>query len=117
MKWAALIEYIPDKAKIDWKQFSGTQIKWIGGLHPISETLIKIAPEFEELTGISVELETTSWDEMRNKALNDMENNTGVYDFIYGGGAEHFYRLNVTATPHISSPAAMRAAISLDSSR
>lgn len=25
----------------------------------------------------------------------------GLYDFIYGGGAEHFYRLNVTATPHI----------------
>jgi multiple sugar transport system substrate-binding protein len=42
-----------------------------------------LAAQFEELTGIAVELEATSWDEMRNKALNDMENNTGVYDFIY----------------------------------
>lgn len=25
----------------------------------------------------------------------------GMYDFIYGGGPEHFYRLKITAAPHI----------------
>src|SRR5204863_62790 len=25
----------------------------------------------------------------------------GVYDFVYGGGPDYFYRLNVTSAPHI----------------
>lgn len=42
-----------------------------------------LAPQFEELTGIKVELETTSWDQMYDKAIRDMEAGTGVYDFVY----------------------------------
>lgn len=38
---------------------------------------------FTELTGINVEFEVTSWDEMYNKAIRDMEANTGTYDFVY----------------------------------
>ena len=64
--------------------YAGTTITGVSESTPPSvyaaETL---GAQFEELTGITVELETTSWDEMRSKALNDMENNTGVYDFIY----------------------------------
>ena len=32
-----------------------------------------LAPQFEELTGIKVNLETTSWDQMYDKAIKDME--------------------------------------------
>ena len=64
--------------------YAGTTIHGVSESTPPSvyaaETL---AAQFKELTGITVELETTSWDEMRSKALNDMVNNTGVYDFIY----------------------------------
>ncbi len=42
-----------------------------------------LAPIFEELTGIKVEFEVTSWDEMYNKEIKDMEAGTGVYDFVY----------------------------------
>ena len=42
-----------------------------------------LAPAFEAETGITVELETTSWDQMYSKAINDMQANTGIYDFVY----------------------------------
>ena len=42
-----------------------------------------LAPAFEKETGIKVELETTSWDQMYSKAINDMQANTGIYDFVY----------------------------------
>ena len=42
-----------------------------------------IAPQFEALTGIKVEIETTSWDQMYDKAIKDMEAGTGIYDMVY----------------------------------
>jgi len=42
-----------------------------------------LAPAFEKASGIKVELETTSWDQMYSKAINDMQANTGIYDFVY----------------------------------
>jgi multiple sugar transport system substrate-binding protein len=42
-----------------------------------------LAPEFEEKTGIDVEIETTSWDQMYDKAIKDMEAGTGIYDVVY----------------------------------
>ncbi|OSQ49429.1 ABC transporter substrate-binding protein [Thalassospira alkalitolerans] len=42
-----------------------------------------LAPAFTEATGIKVEFETTSWDQMYDKAIKDMEANSGIYDFVY----------------------------------
>jgi len=42
-----------------------------------------LAKQFEQATGIKVELETTSWDQMYDKAIKDMEAKTGIYDFVY----------------------------------
>ena len=42
-----------------------------------------LAPLFKEASGINVELETTSWDQMYDKAIKDMEAGTGIYDFVY----------------------------------
>jgi multiple sugar transport system substrate-binding protein len=42
-----------------------------------------IAKEFAKETGINVEFETTSWGEMYDKEIKDMEANTGLYDFVY----------------------------------
>ena len=42
-----------------------------------------LAPAFEEATGIKVEIETTSWDQMYDKAIKDMEAGTGIYDMVY----------------------------------
>ena len=59
-------------------------------LHGVSESTppsnyVKdvLAPQFEALTGIKVELETTSWDQMYDKAIKDMEAGSGIYDFVY----------------------------------
>jgi len=41
------------------------------------------APEFEKLTGIKVQFEVTSWDEMYNKSIQDLQSGAGIYDFIY----------------------------------
>ncbi|MFN8467376.1 MAG: sugar ABC transporter substrate-binding protein, partial [Caldilineaceae bacterium] len=42
-----------------------------------------LGKQFEEASGIKVELEPTSWDEMYSKAINDMQAGTGIYDFVY----------------------------------
>jgi len=59
-------------------------------LHGISESTPPsnfaadvLAPQFEALTGIKVELEPTSWDQMYDKAIKDMEAGSGIYDFVY----------------------------------
>jgi multiple sugar transport system substrate-binding protein len=59
-------------------------------LHGVSESTppsnyVKdvLAPQFEAATGIKVELETTSWDQMYDKAIKDMEAGSGIYDFVY----------------------------------
>lgn len=51
------------KAAIDWKQFAGQTITLAGAIHPWSNAIIPLLPEFTKLTGISVvtdfRLETT----------------------------------------------------------
>ncbi len=42
-----------------------------------------LAPKFESLTGIKVDIETTSWGQMYDKAIKDMEAGTGIYDMNY----------------------------------
>lgn len=42
-----------------------------------------IAKEFTEKTGIEIQFETTSWDQMYDKAIKDMEAGSGIYDFVY----------------------------------
>ena len=42
-----------------------------------------LAPAFEKATGIKVEIETTSWDQMYDKEIKDMEAKTGIYDIVY----------------------------------
>lgn len=71
-----------------WRQ-AGAQFEGVT-LHGVTESTppsnyIKdvLAPQFTELTGINVEIETTSWDQMYDKAIKDMEAGTGIYDMVY----------------------------------
>lgn len=64
--------------------YQGVTIRGISESTPPSRFAAEVlAPMFTELTGINVEFEVTSWDEMFNKPVQDMEANTGIYDFIY----------------------------------
>jgi multiple sugar transport system substrate-binding protein len=64
--------------------YKGATIRGVSESTPPSNFVKDVlAPQFTELTGINVEFETTSWDQMYDKAIKDMEANTGIYDFVY----------------------------------
>lgn len=73
----------------DWWQqagapFKGVTLRGVTESTPASNFVSDVlAPKFEELTGIRVDVETTSWDQMYDKAIKDMEAGTGIYDMIY----------------------------------
>jgi multiple sugar transport system substrate-binding protein len=64
--------------------YAGTTLRGVTESTPPSNYVKDVlAPMFTEMTGINVELETTSWDQMYDKAIRDMEAGTGIYDFVY----------------------------------
>ncbi len=66
------------------KPYAGVTIRGISESTPPSRYAAEVlAPAFEKETGIKVEFEVTSWDQMYDKPIKDMEANTGIYDFIY----------------------------------
>ena len=65
-------------------QFQGVTLRGVTESTPPSNYIKDVlAPAFEEATGIQVEIETTSWDQMYDKAIKDMEAGTGIYDMVY----------------------------------
>ncbi|HRW16743.1 MAG TPA: sugar ABC transporter substrate-binding protein, partial [Amaricoccus sp.] len=55
-------------------QFDGVTLRGVTESTPPSNFISDVlAPKFEELTGIGVDIETTSWDQMYDKAIKDME--------------------------------------------
>jgi len=66
------------------KPYAGVTIHGISESTPPSRYAAEVlAPAFEKETGIKVEFEVTSWDQMYAKPIQDMQANTGIYDFIY----------------------------------
>lgn len=64
--------------------YKGVTIRGVSESTPPSNYVKDVlAKKFTEETGINVEFETTSWDSMYDKAIKDMEANTGIYDFVY----------------------------------
>jgi multiple sugar transport system substrate-binding protein len=64
--------------------YAGVTIRGVSESTPPSNYVSDVlAAQFEELTGIKVEFEATSWDQMYDKAIKDMEAGTGIYDFVY----------------------------------
>jgi len=64
--------------------YAGTVIRGISESTPPSRYVSEVlASQFEAETGIKVEFEVTSWDQMYDKAIKDMEAETGIYDFVY----------------------------------
>ncbi len=65
-------------------KFDGVTLRGVTESTPPSNFVSDVlAPKFEELTGIRVDVETTSWDQMYDKAIKDMEAGTGIYDMVY----------------------------------
>lgn len=66
------------------KPYKGVTLRGVTESSPPSLYIREVlAPHFEKLTGIRVDIETTSWDQMFDKAIKDMEAGTGIYDMVY----------------------------------
>ena len=64
--------------------YQGVTIRGVTESTPPSNYVSDVlAPAFTEATGINVEIETTSWDQMYDKAIKDMEASTGIYDMVF----------------------------------
>ncbi|MCG8352158.1 MAG: extracellular solute-binding protein [Chloroflexales bacterium] len=64
--------------------YQGVTIRGISESTPPSNYVKDLlAPAFTAATGINVEFETTSWDQQYDKAIKDMQAQTGIYDFVY----------------------------------
>ena len=66
-----------------WKEaaapYQGVTLRGVTESSPPSLYIREVlAPEFEALTGIRVDVETTSWDQMFDKAIKDMEAGAGI---------------------------------------
>jgi multiple sugar transport system substrate-binding protein len=84
-----LLGFSSVSAQDDWWRtagapYAGTVIHGITESTPPSNYAAKeLAAQFEAATGIKVNLETTSWDQMYDKGIKDMQAKTGIYDFVY----------------------------------
>jgi multiple sugar transport system substrate-binding protein len=64
----------------DWKAFSGTEIKVMANKHPWVDLITPLLGEFEELTGISIELAVYPEDQYRTKRTVEMVSGTSDID-------------------------------------
>lgn len=85
---AGMVGATPALADSFWaeaaKPYEGATIRGVSESTPPSNYVKDVlAAQFEEETGIKVEFEVTSWDQMYDKAIKDMEASTGIYDFVY----------------------------------
>ena len=55
--------------EFDWRQFEGEEIRFMMNQHPFTDFLEPLVPEFEELTGIEVTLESFPEDQFRQRRL------------------------------------------------
>lgn len=77
-----------DESADFWKKaaepYKGVTIRGVTESSPPSVYIREVlAPKFEKITGIRVDIETTSWGQMYDKAIKDMEAGTGIYDVVY----------------------------------
>lgn len=58
----------PEKAKIDWKQFQGTTLNLFFVKHPWQSAIEPLLPQFEQLTGIKLNVTTAAEEAFWNKS-------------------------------------------------
>lgn len=68
--------------EFDWKQFEGQSIVTCFPNHVTYNALMPLIPEFEELTGIKVEVDLLQYMSMHDKEILEMSKPSGDYDLI-----------------------------------
>ena len=66
--------------EFNWRQFEGTQIRFLMNQHPFTDFIQPLIPEFEELTGIEVTLESFPEDQFRQRTLLEASSGADTLD-------------------------------------
>ncbi|KJQ54507.1 ABC transporter substrate-binding protein [Microbacterium sp. SA39] len=69
-----------DVESFDWKNYEGEELNLLMSEHPVSAAIKENLPDFEEKTGISVNLETLSESDYMVKILTELQSGSGNYD-------------------------------------
>lgn len=64
----------------NWKNFEGEELNVLLSQHPLADALKKHAGEFEDLTGVSVNIESLSENDYMVKLLTELQSTSGSYD-------------------------------------
>lgn len=64
----------------DWRRYEGTEIRFLMNQHPFTEFIEPLVPEFEELTGIDVTLESLPEAQFRQKRLLEVSSGAASLD-------------------------------------
>jgi multiple sugar transport system substrate-binding protein len=64
----------------DWQNFSGEELNLLMSQHPLSAAIEGHLDEFEELTGITVNIETLTETDYMVKLLTELQSGSGSYD-------------------------------------
>lgn len=65
------------------KQYSGTTLRFITAVHPWTDGVKKLLPEFKEATGITVQIEEYGTDQMSNKIAVEFSARSTSLDLVY----------------------------------
>lgn len=98
----------PATAKIDWKQFAGTELRLYMLQHMVTQAIEPYLGEFEELTGMKVNLETLPESDYNSKMLIELNSGSdNPFDICMVSSGSNFASGNwlVDLTQFIENPA------------
>jgi len=81
-------------ASMNWRQFEGNEIRLLMNKHPFTTFIEPKIPEFEELTGIKVNMEVFPEDQFRDKRLIELNAGANVDGFMImpGQAKLHYWK-------------------------
>lgn len=65
-------EDTPEDGEFDWRRFEGTEIRLVANQNPWHEHIAPLVPQFEELTGITVNLEALPEEQFRQRIQTEL---------------------------------------------
>lgn len=72
-----------EAANINWRQFEGTTLNFLFVSHPWQAAISPYIPEFEKLTGMTVQMEVVSEDIFWDRVILGLQSNTPVFDLAF----------------------------------
>jgi multiple sugar transport system substrate-binding protein len=73
----------PESAKIDWQQFKGTTLDLLFVKHPWTTAIEPLLPEFEKLTGVTLNLTTIAEDAYWNRSSLGLASEQPPFDVFF----------------------------------